>query len=196
MLLSSTWPNHPQPQPQSHLLSATTTTTTTQGILKKLDNIFCAPIVHFTNSSTTTTTTTTTQGILKKYDIPTAVFESFVDAEKAKVGEFLCDTHSLCFSCALFHAVWLLTWQTHMCRSFSSCPLVHVLFAWLLNRRTRARPSINEPSCAFLFASPFSCVAAGILNIGLVKTVYTVYIRYFWQGDHQIYGHIRCIYTI
>jgi hypothetical protein len=25
---------------------------------------------------------------------------------------------------------------------------------------------------------------------------YTVYIRYTWQGNHQIYGHIRCIYTI
>ena len=21
----------------------------------------------------------------------------------------------------------------------------------------------------------------------------TVYIRYFWQGNHQIYGHIRCV---
>ena len=26
--------------------------------------------------------------------------------------------------------------------------------------------------------------------------IYTVYIRYFWQGIHQIYGHIRCIYTV
>jgi len=25
--------------------------------------------------------------------------------------------------------------------------------------------------------------------------IYTVYIRYSWQGNHQIYGHIRCIYT-
>jgi hypothetical protein len=25
---------------------------------------------------------------------------------------------------------------------------------------------------------------------------YTVYVRYFWQGNHQIYGHIRCIYTV
>jgi len=24
----------------------------------------------------------------------------------------------------------------------------------------------------------------------------TVYIRYFWQGFYQIYGHIRCIYTV
>ena len=23
-----------------------------------------------------------------------------------------------------------------------------------------------------------------------------MYIRYFWQGDHQIYGHIQCIYTV
>jgi hypothetical protein len=26
--------------------------------------------------------------------------------------------------------------------------------------------------------------------------IYTVYIRYFLQGNHQIYGHIRCIYTV
>jgi len=26
--------------------------------------------------------------------------------------------------------------------------------------------------------------------------IYTVYVRYFWQGKHQIYGHIRCIYTV
>jgi len=26
--------------------------------------------------------------------------------------------------------------------------------------------------------------------------IYTVNIRYFWQGNHQIYGHIRCIYTV
>ena len=26
--------------------------------------------------------------------------------------------------------------------------------------------------------------------------IYTVYIRHFWQGTHQIYGHIRCIYTV
>ena len=26
--------------------------------------------------------------------------------------------------------------------------------------------------------------------------IYTVNIRYFWQGNHQIYGHIRCIHTV
>jgi len=25
---------------------------------------------------------------------------------------------------------------------------------------------------------------------------YTGYIRYFGQGSHQIYGHIRCIHTV
>jgi hypothetical protein len=28
------------------------------------------------------------------------------------------------------------------------------------------------------------------------RNIYTVHIRYFWQGSHQIYGHIRCIYTV
>ena len=26
--------------------------------------------------------------------------------------------------------------------------------------------------------------------------LYAVYIRYFWQGNHQIYGNTRCIYTV
>ena len=26
--------------------------------------------------------------------------------------------------------------------------------------------------------------------------IYTVYIQCFWQGNHQIYGHIRCIRTV
>jgi hypothetical protein len=26
--------------------------------------------------------------------------------------------------------------------------------------------------------------------------IYTVYIRHFWQRNHQIYGRIRCIYTV
>ena len=26
--------------------------------------------------------------------------------------------------------------------------------------------------------------------------IYTVFLRYFWQENHQIYGHIRCIYTV
>jgi hypothetical protein len=26
--------------------------------------------------------------------------------------------------------------------------------------------------------------------------IYTVYIRYFWLGNHQIYSHVRCIYTV
>ena len=26
--------------------------------------------------------------------------------------------------------------------------------------------------------------------------MYGVYTRYLWQGNHQIYGHIRCMYTV
>ena len=35
----------------------------------------------------------------------------------------------------------------------------------------------------------------GIGRVGQYPT-YTVYIRYFWQENHQIYSHIRCIYTV
>ena len=34
--------------------------------------------------------------------------------------------------------------------------------------------------------------------IGLARTIYiyTVYIRCFWQENHQLYGHVRGIYTV
>jgi len=28
------------------------------------------------------------------------------------------------------------------------------------------------------------------------KHIYTENVRYIWQGNHQIYGHRRCIYTV
>jgi hypothetical protein len=33
-----------------------------------------------------------------------------------------------------------------------------------------------------------------ITNDTVIHSVHTVYIRYFWQGNHQWYGQIRCIY--
>ena len=36
-------------------------------------------------------------------------------------------------------------------------------------------------------------------KIGLTSITYFLAppdIRYFWQGNHQIYGHIRCIFTV
>jgi len=43
-------------------------------------------------------------------------------------------------------------------------------------------------------------VGAAIINrVGqnhIYIYIYTVYIRCFWQGYHQIYDHIRCIYTV
>jgi hypothetical protein len=39
-----------------------------------------------------------------------------------------------------------------------------------------------------------------LLFVGLARTIYLrlrcAGIRYFRQGNHQIYGHIRCIYTV
>jgi len=34
-----------------------------------------------------------------------------------------------------------------------------------------------------------------ILSVGQ-NHICTVYMRYFWQGIQQIYGHIRCMYTV
>ena len=40
-----------------------------------------------------------------------------------------------------------------------------------------------------------SCTVFIIYRVGQ-NHIFTVYIRYFWQGNHQIYGHIRCIYAV
>jgi hypothetical protein len=36
-------------------------------------------------------------------------------------------------------------------------------------------------------------------SVGLARTIY-IYIygayTFFWQGIHQLYGHIRCVYTV
>jgi len=48
------------------------------------------------------------------------------------------------------------------------------------------------------------CMVISLLNFPFIhriyrvgqKHTYTVYIPYFWQGNHHIYGHIRCIYTV
>jgi len=59
----------------------------------------------------------------------------------------------------------------------------------------RSRPSI--PACCDSEQEHHVCVLCVfcICRVGQNHT-YTVYIRYFWQGHHQIYGHIRCIYTV
>ena len=41
----------------------------------------------------------------------------------------------------------------------------------------------------------YMCVCCVVCRVGQ-NYIYTVYIRYFWQGNHQIYGHLRCIYTV
>jgi hypothetical protein len=43
-----------------------------------------------------------------------------------------------------------------------------------------------------------SFVSSSYTWVGLARTIYVRcrYLRYFWQGNHQIYGHIRCIHTV
>jgi len=55
--------------------------------------------------------------------------------------------------------------------------------------------------------SAFDCTAIAMICVQHFETrhrktrvgqnhIYTEYVRYFWQGNHQIYGHIGCIYTV
>ena len=62
----------------------------------------------------------------------------------------------------------------------------------------------NVTGVCVCWPSPHICLTAYIYIImwlGFVcrvgqNHIYTVYLRRFWQGNHQIYCHIRCIYTV
>jgi hypothetical protein len=55
-----------------------------------------------------------------------------------------------------------------------------------------------------LFLIRYGKVCSLLNAVGVMRNVqgwpepyiYTVYIWYFWQGNHQIYGHIRCLHTV
>jgi hypothetical protein len=40
------------------------------------------------------------------------------------------------------------------------------------------------------------CLGEFLCQAGTISRVGTVFLRYFWQSNHRIYGHIRCIYTV
>ena len=53
--------------------------------------------------------------------------------------------------------------------------------------------------CIYGIVSRKSSVHTAIYGVHIRRVgqnlIYTVFIRYFWQGNHQKYGHIRCIYV-
>ena len=80
-----------------------------------------------------------------------------------------------------------------------------LLVGWFLPREqlTFDVCSLLQSGHLFLYASFLHGQATLALfsQDGLVSRVgqnhiYTVYIRCFWQGNYQIYGHIHCIYTV
>ena len=54
---------------------------------------------------------------------------------------------------------------------------------------------VHHTHLAFAFCSCAYNTNTHVCRVNQNHT-YTVYIRYFWQGHHQIYGHIQCIYTV
>ena len=56
---------------------------------------------------------------------------------------------------------------------------------------------VRKQSCAILVMNNVHYMRAScILHRVGQDHIYTVHIRYFWQGNRQIYGHIRRIYTV
>ena len=76
----------------------------------------------------------------------------------------------------------------------------------LLFTTRRTQPSMSSGATALQLMPCSRMASTGVLTRVYKHTlcvcradqshVYTVYVRFFWQGHHQIYGHIRRIYTV
>ena len=53
----------------------------------------------------------------------------------------------------------------------------------------------DTPALSRSLVATLRAVSRQMSRVGQ-NNIYTVCIRYFWQGNHHIYGHIRYIYTV
>ena len=58
--------------------------------------------------------------------------------------------------------------------------------------------SVSAHVCVYVFVCMCVCVCVCITHMYRAgqNREYSVYIRYIYQGNHQIYGHMRCVYTV
>ena len=92
-----------------------------------------------------------------------------------------------------------LCWNTcslleHALSVGTCCMLEHVLSVGACSR-TNLLWGSNLPRYTRL-NFPFGPSQMARVGQNHIYNIYTAYIQYFWQGKHQIYGHIRCIYTV
>ena len=107
-------------------------------------------------------------------------------------------THTLSLLCSyvtrsLALHCWCSTWWAVVlpCLPYPSC-------SWPRPHLRPPRATVMEKTAASLCPSKPRSVSTQRLFMCRVgqNHMYTVYIRYFWQENHQMYGHIRCICTV
>ena len=87
------------------------------------------------------------------------------------------------------------------------CWLASALGVWLgfcprrnntlfLNIRARGLSADWDPLAAGQPQTSWQKVTFHLVTITGQDNARTVYTQYFWHGNHQIYGHIRCMYTV
>ena len=90
--------------------------------------------------------------------------------------------------------------QTHTCiHTFAMGKHVHQML--LQVRPLLSAPALicgqNEYSRTHTCIHTFAIGKSKLIKCRVGQDhICTVYIRYLWQGNHQIYGHIRCINTV
>jgi len=72
-----------------------------------------------------------------------------------------------------------------------------------INKQTRTRcrhnwilAKVQGERTLFKRCMHFCCYSCGLWPMIGQNHTYAVYLRYFWQENHQIYGHIRCRNTV
>jgi hypothetical protein len=101
--------------------------------------------------------------------------------------------HSFASSCSVFicfFRISLITWHsTFLCIQLFCLHMLCQDFHLSHGNLHSFASSCSVSLCSFIHGK------SNMLRVGQNHT-YTVYIQYFWQGNRQIYGHIRCVYTV
>ena len=80
------------------------------------------------------------------------------------------------------------------CRFVLARKVNSLLLSWLC-ASVAAWSHLRKPEARWPALDTHTACIRRMCRVGQ-NHIYTVYIQYFWQGNHQIYGHIRCIYTV
>jgi len=101
--------------------------------------------------------------------------------------------------CIVTMAVFYWLWQKILCtlKCSRSCDAWgYIVMTGSIYGVKSVRPYLTDRHCtALIVTNWYMLLLSHRCRVGQ-NHIYTVCIRYFWQGNHRIYGQIRCIHTV